>query len=292
LYNCSALVIPLQKDIEIEIIENSKCEIEVFDYNKRIIDYNKELTLKAAKKILQLLGIKDDLRIIIKTNLPINTGLGSSAGFSIALISTLVKRYKINLSEDERFRTAMEAEKIFHCATLGIDIIATMLQKSLILSIERNNKLKIKQITKNLNLHFLLISAGKKPGTRTMVEKVKQFSIENKERFNQIIEDYKEIIKKAEEIILNDTSLNNQENKEKDFAELINKNHILLIELGISNANIEKVISLGKTNGVLASKITGAGNGGYVLALVQKDKIDKLKEIFAKKGYDVIECGM
>ncbi|MEK6826707.1 MAG: AAA family ATPase, partial [Nanoarchaeota archaeon] len=62
--------------------------------NKKI-EYNHELTKEATRKIFSLLNINDNLIITSNSELPISSGLGSSAGYSLAIIDALIKRYKI-----------------------------------------------------------------------------------------------------------------------------------------------------------------------------------------------------
>jgi mevalonate kinase len=68
---------------------------------------------------------------------------------------------------------------------------------------------------------------------------------------------------------------------ESELGNLLTENHKLLSLLGVSHPEIEKLIEISLDNGALGAKLTGAGKGGAVIALIPKDSS---KEILAKIG--------
>ena len=287
LYNCKALTIPLKKEITIKINESKENKITINFKKKDKIDkiiINNDLSLKALEQILKKLKISEKLSLEISTNLPINAGLGSSAGFSVALTKSLNKKYSLNLTEQQIISASMEAEKIIHGSTLGIDIFATLLQKPFFLSI-KNQKLKIEKIEKKLNLNFILIFAQEKPNTKQVVDEIKQYSMHYKESFQIILKKYKNIIKNAENLFKqNDFTAE----KLKMIGQLMNQNHELLRSLNLSTPNIEEIISIAMQNNAYGAKLTGAGKGGFVIILVDKKDQIRLSKLYEIKGYETM----
>ena len=69
------------------------------------------------------------------------------------------------------------------------------------------------------------------------------------------------------------------EGDESELGNLLTENHKLLSLLGVSHPEIEKLIEISLDNGALGAKLTGAGKGGAVIALIPQDSS---KEILAK----------
>ena len=69
------------------------------------------------------------------------------------------------------------------------------------------------------------------------------------------------------------------EGNESELGSLLTENHNLLSILGVSHPDIEKLIKICLDNGALGAKLTGAGKGGAVIALIPNDSS---KEILAK----------
>ena len=60
----------------------------------------------------------------------------------------------------------------------------------------------------------------------------------------------------------------------------MNENHTLLQQLGVSNKEIDCMINICIKNGASGAKITGAGGGGSIVALIPNDyKIKIISEI-------------
>jgi len=75
--------------------------------------------------------------------------------------------------------------------------------------------------------------------------------------------------------------------KSKDYAELgalMTLNHSLLRRLGVSRNVLDKLVDIALKNGALGAKLTGAGGGGCIIALVNESSKNKvLREM---KKYD------
>ncbi len=322
--DCDAIVLPLQKEITIEIKEeikndnNNKTDkkrkkLEIYNEKNEKIkndNYNQALSEEAIKSIEQKLKIisKDKILLYtVTTNMPINTGLGSSAGFCVGIIRSLQEKYQLTLTKKQIFTLAKETENLFHKNTSGIDIIITMLQKPMIVS-NKKEQLKIKTIESNKinnnnednnddnEFQFILINAGTKIATKEIIMQVIEYEKKNKEKFNKLKINYQKIIKRGIEIINNQDNKknnedeNNNENnkiiKIKELGQLMNQNHLLLKELGLSNQKIEEIREFAFQNNARGAKITGAGCGGHVLILTAPENRAVLLNKFKEKGYE------
>lgn len=68
-----------------------------------------------------------------------------------------------------------------------------------------------------------------------------------------------------------------------EVGKLMNENHRLLAELGVSSPRIEEIIEAVRSE-TLGVKITGAGKGGSVLALARPGEESRVAHLFAQVG--------
>ena len=69
-------------------------------------------------------------------------------------------------------------------------------------------------------------------------------------------------------------------------GQLMDKDHHLLRERGVSAPGIEKAVAICKSSGALGAKLSGAGGvGGVVIALVEKEKMTDMQEALARMGF-------
>jgi mevalonate kinase len=59
---------------------------------------------------------------------------------------------------------------------------------------------------------------------------------------------------------------------EMELGNMLTENHKLLLRLGVSHPKIEKLIENCLDNGALGAKLTGAGKGGSMIALMPNDR--------------------
>ena len=64
-----------------------------------------------------------------------------------------------------------------------------------------------------------------------------------------------------------------ENNPEKTLGQLMLQSHKVLDHLGLATAKINKIVNDFMELGALGAKLTGAGCGGYVVALMKKSKV-------------------
>jgi mevalonate kinase len=71
-----------------------------------------------------------------------------------------------------------------------------------------------------------------------------------------------------------------------NIGKLMNENQIILERIGVSTTEINNIINLSLQYGAIGSKLTGAGGGGCVLALINHKDQDYFLSSMKKKGYE------
>ena len=123
-------------------------------------DIEKEKLNKLVEFVFSKLDLSKKVHIHIESNLPVSSGLGSSASLSVALIRELDDFFSLKLSKEKINDIAYECEKIFHGNPSGIDNTVINYQKPVFFK----NKYQIIKIKKPL--YFVIANTGKKPQTK------------------------------------------------------------------------------------------------------------------------------
>jgi hydroxymethylglutaryl-CoA reductase len=75
-----------------------------------------------------------------------------------------------------------------------------------------------------------------------------------------------------------------QEGRLAEVGELMNINQGYLSALGVSTPELERLCTIARDEGALGAKLTGAGGGGAVIALVDEGA-DRVAQAFKQAGY-------
>lgn len=202
---------------------------------------------------------------VIDSDIPIGSGMGSSAATSVAFTAALAGYLGLELSLEEISQIAFRAEELVHGKPSGID--NTVSTYGGMILYKKGSFKKIGVVWPE-NYFLVLVNTGIERSTRIAVKKV----LERFERRKNIME---YIYRAAEEIVYSAIKAL----KEKDLetlGELMNINHGLLVSIGVAIPETEEIVHYSLRAGALGAKITGAGMGGSVLLLVEANKLGKV----------------
>ena len=219
------------------------------------------------------INYQSSITINLSSEIPIGSGMGSSASIIIATMQGLNKFYNLNLCDNTVYQLALQAENLQHGYSSGVDIKTIMHGGINYFQADHQaNHIENFDITIE-NMDFYLINTGKpESSTGECSEKVK-------EKFN------------ANHIIWNEFSqctelLKTNLEKESKFniIHYIKTNHRLLNQLGIVPEHVNNFIRKIENGAISgAAKICGAGSisgdsAGMVIAIGEFSSIKKLCE--------------
>ena len=205
------------------------------------------------------------LEITIDSDIPIGVGLGSSSACCVAATASISELFK-ELSSEEILNMSIEAEKTIFPDTSGADCTVCTYGGM----IEHPSIEKIDSI---FDLNLLIANSMIPHSTKNSVEKVSEFKENNEERFSQLCDLENGLI---DEVI---TAMKN--NDATTFGLKMSENQKYLEEIQVSNDTLRDMInSLSEIS--LGSKITGAGDGGCIIALVRDENMDKAPTLLPK----------
>lgn len=204
----------------------------------------------------------------IDSQIPHGEGLGSSAASCVSTVAALYSLFS-DLDKNQIYETARLMEQNIHTNSSGVDCYVSTFGG--IMNFEP--EIGFSKVRPKKKFTLLIGTSGIKHSTGEVVSQVRQFRQKNSSAFDDLSSKARAICKKAI------SSMN--EGNESELGNLLTDNHKLLSTLGVSHPEIEKLIENCLDNGALGAKLTGAGKGGAVIALVPNDSSE---EILAKIG--------
>ena len=218
-----------------------------------------------ANKMINSNQNVNGLEITIDSDIPVGVGLGSSSACCVAASGSIFGLFK-EWSSEEIIKISIEAEKTIFPDTSGADCTVCTYGGM----IEYPSVEKIDNI---FDLNLLIANSMIPHNTKNSVEKVNKFKENDEERFSQLCDLETKLI---DEVI---TAMKN--NDATTLGLKMSENQKYLEEIQISNDTLRDMISSLKEIS-LGTKITGAGDGGCIIALVKDENMNKVTALLPK----------
>jgi len=218
-----------------------------------------------ANKIINSEQNVSGLEITIDSDIPIGVGLGSSSACCVAAAASISELFN-ELSSEEILKMSIEAEKTIFPDTSGADCTVCTYGGMI-------EYPSVEKIDNTFDLNLLIANSMIPHNTKNSVEKVNKFKENDEERFSQLCDLETKLI---DEVI---TAMKN--NDAAAFGLKMSENQKYLEEIQISNDTLRDMISSLKEIS-LGTKITGAGDGGCIIALVKDENMDKVTALLPK----------
>ena len=218
-----------------------------------------------ANKMIDSNQNANGLEITIDSDIPIGVGLGSSSACCVAAAGSIFGLFK-EWSSEEILKISIEAEKTIFPDTSGADCTVCTYGGMI-------EYPSIEKIDNTFDLNLLIANSMIPHNTKNSVEKVNKFKENDEERFSQLCDLETKLI---DEVI---TAMKN--NDATTFGLKMSENQKYLEEIQISNDTLRGMISSLKEIS-LGAKITGAGDGGCIIALVKDENMDKVSTLLPK----------
>jgi len=218
-----------------------------------------------ANKIINSEQNASGLEITIDSDIPIGVGLGSSSACCVAAAASISELFN-ELSSEEILKMSIEAEKTIFPDTSGADCTVCTYGGMI-------EYPSVEKIDNTFDLNLLIANSMIPHNTKNSVEKVNKFKENDEERFSQLCDLETKLI---DEVI---TAMKNNDGTTLGLK--MSENQKYLEEIQISNDTLRDMISSLKEIS-LGTKITGAGDGGCIIALVKDENMNKVTALLPK----------
>ncbi|MRS03149.1 mevalonate kinase, partial [bacterium] len=210
--------------------------------------------------------------IRIQSTLPTAAGLGSSASTSVALIRALSTFLGHTLPDDEVNALAFEIEKFHHGTPSGIDNTVVTYAKPLFFIKGQAPEF----ILPGEPLTLVIADTGIKGSTSKAVADVKQGYQSEPVRFEALINRIGDLVSSSKALLIKGNL--------QELGKNLTENHGLLSEMGVSCDKLDQLVTCALSHGALGAKLSGGGQGGNMIALVESHLADSIALALRSKG--------
>ncbi|MDZ4158807.1 MAG: mevalonate kinase, partial [Anaerolineaceae bacterium] len=165
------------------------------------------------------------------------------------------------LSDELVSELAYEIEKLYHLTPSGID--NTVITYARPIYFRRGHPVEFLDAAEPFTL--VIADSGLKSLTREVVASVRQGWESDPKGYEARFEAITSITNTARQLMEQRGSL-------AHLGELLNENHNRLQALGVSCPELDQLVSAARKAGALGAKLSGAGRGGNMIALVSPDQ--------------------
>ena len=262
--------------------------IDVRDVRKAAKGYAEEKRMQQLESIDRILAAMElkqkavSFEILLGGTLPGFSGLGASAASSVAITRAIAEEFGIALTDERVNAIAFEAEKAYAGTPSGIDNTAATFGG--LLWFKKNMK-GGKNIIEKLHIRepveIVIGSTGVVANTKAMVEGVEERKRNNPEKYDVLFEQAEALALIGRKALL--------EFDLKRVGKLMNDNHRLLQNIGVSHEKLDYLIDIARNNGALGAKLTGGGGGGCMVALTPRQELQgRVAKAIESAGFEVL----
>ncbi len=212
----------------------------------------------AARETLDYIGeSQSGVSVDVDCEIPVGAGLGSSASTTVAAITAVARAKQARLTRQDVFKIAFGPESYLHGNPSGVDH-ATSIYGGIIHFVRPGQvkKFSLKHVPR-----ILVCDTGIHRSTKKLVGEVVRKSRNKKRPFSGQVDEATEISESAARAL--------RRGDAKDLGRLMNANHELLVQIGVSHPKLDKLVHVARASGALGAKLTGAGGGGCVIVLCE-----------------------
>lgn len=213
-----------------------------------------------------------NMRITITSDIPMSAGLGSGAAVTVAIVRGICRHLSLNLSESRISEIAFEVERLHHGTPSGVD--NTVISYEMPVYFRRGAPVE----KFNVKTPFTLVlgHCGISTPTAEVVGKVHAAWETDEARYEKAFDAIGRIVDLAYGALSRgDVEL---------LGPLMDQNQILLREIGVSCPELDELIESAKQAGATGAKLSGAGQGGFMIALVMPETVESVKQSLREAG--------
>jgi mevalonate kinase len=203
------------------------------------------------------LSREPDLVITVTSTIPIARGLGSGAAVATAVARAIACHFGHSPQPDEISPLVYEVEKLHHGTPSGIDnTVIAYEQPVYFVRGEGMTRLAV-----GAPLSLVIADTGVVSSTREVVGDLRRRWQAQLEHYEGLFDEIGRIARLAKSAI--------ERGDPRAVGQLMDENHELLTTIGVSSPELDTLVRAARTSGALGAKMSGAGWGGNMLALVE-----------------------
>jgi mevalonate kinase len=210
--------------------------------------------------------------LMITSTIPFAAGMGSGAAVSVAIIRALSGFLGHPLPDELVNQIAFEVEKLHHGTPSGIDNTVVTYAKPVYFV--KGQQLKTIEI--HTPFQLVIGDTGIATPTSETVGDVRKFFQAEPALFQNYFNMCGEIALNAVKSI--------QQSRITSLGPLMDDNHAILVKMGVSCPELDRLVSAARQAGALGAKLSGGGRGGNMIALVEPERGPQVESALQQAG--------
>jgi mevalonate kinase len=200
-----------------------------------------------------------DLTVTVTSTVPIARGMGSGAAVSTAIVRALAKHFAWWFPSRTISDLVYETEEIYHGTPSGIDNTVVAFEKPIYFV--KDVGWEVFWVGKPFWL--IIADTGIESSTKEVVGDLRRRYQAEPERYQPLFDRAGEIADTARTAI--------EQGHIEILGQLMDDNHALLQQMGVSCLALDRLVTAAREGGALGAKLSGAGWGGNMIALIAKE---------------------
>jgi mevalonate kinase len=270
-YPCIVTAVSSKVKVELENTLSSKIQIDA----PQVKDVS--FVEESIRIFKEKFKFKDGLLIKTYSEFSSQYGFGSSSAVTVATLYGLSRLFNLNLTKKQIFDLGLEVTLNIQKVGSGFDIAAATFGKTLyfIRGGKKIEKLNIDE------LPLVVGYSGIKASTPKIVQQIKERLKKEKKEIFKIFDLIGKIVEEGKKSL--------SEKNYQRLGKLMNENHMLLKKLGVSTKKLDQMCEASISAGAYGAKLSGAGGGDCIIALVPLSKKGTVEKAIENVGGKILK---
>jgi mevalonate kinase len=202
------------------------------------------------------------IRLSIESTIPVASGLGSSAAVSVAIARAMNDHFGGSLTTFELSALAYTGETILHGTPSGIDnTVVAFDQPVFFVRGHPPEALRLRAA-----FHLVIGDTGIPAPTAQAVGHVRQRWQADSAPLETLFDSIGEMATQGRQALIDGDS--------HRLGACMNEDHRLLVDLGVSSPELDRLVESARAAGAFGAKMTGGGMGGNMVALASPSGVE------------------
>ncbi len=226
--------------------------------------------------LIERFGAPADVMITIRSAIPIASGMGSGAAIATAITRALLACAGVTLPAQTISELVYESERGYHGTPSGIDNTVVAFEQPIWFQRRPQPPPLIEPVQIGAPLTLVVGDSGVRSPTRLPVGALRERWHADPPRYEALFDQVAALVTAVRAALANGAV--------DAIGPLLNANHELLREMGVSSPELDRLVTAARAAGALGAKLAGAGWGGVMLALTTPDQASGIAEALRAAG--------
>lgn len=284
-YGSPCIVTAVDQRVRVSIGPNGEGEIHVKSPNVGLDEYHKSIAQLGQgevpksmmfvehliKRIFAKYKLEEGITVTTESDFSSQFGFGSSAAVAVATARAMSEYFGLKMSKRDIFDQAYGAVLDVQGVGSGFDVAASVFGGTIYYVTPG----KVIENIYEGDLPMVVGYTGVKADTPTLVRQVAE--LKRKEGWvDSVFADISKLVESAKDEFKN--------NNFEQLGKLMNRNQELLSTLNVSSRELDRLIKVSKQSGAYGAKLSGAGGGDCMIALIHDVERDELGKSIEEAG--------